>query len=141
MQKKPHIFLIYKIIGLVGVAIFVFGIIKLINGFGNFEDNSYIIGMFMLPIGLFLGVSGLVMGFRPQITKHTIKTANYIQEKNKEELQEMMSRAARINSEAVTISAQAVAKGLSETMYCKYCGEKIDSNSQFCKYCGQKVVE
>jgi len=26
-------------------------------------------------------------------------------------------------------------------MYCKYCGQQIDENSQFCKFCGKKLVE
>ena len=26
-------------------------------------------------------------------------------------------------------------------MFCKYCGEKIDSDSSFCQMCGKKLVE
>ena len=139
MKKKPVIFLIFKLLGLVGVVIFLIGVVNLIKGFGNFEDNSYIIGIFIMPFGLILGVTGLVMGFKPEITKHSIKTANYIQEENKEELQEMMSRTAEINSEAVTTTVEAVNRGLKETMYCKHCGQVIDIDSQFCKHCGQKL--
>ena len=115
------------------------GIINLVNGFGNFEDNSFVIGMFMMPFGLFLGSTGIVVGFRPEITKHTIKTAKYLQEENKEELKKIMSTVAEINSEAVTVTAQAAKEGLKEMMHCKYCGQKIDVDSQFCKHCGQKL--
>ncbi len=139
MKKKPYVFLIFKLIGLIGIVILVIGIIKLINGFGNFEDNTYIIGMFMMPFGLFIAATGLSLGFRPEITKHSIKTAKYIQEENKEELQEMASQMADINSEAVAITAQAVKQGLEDTMYCKHCGQQIDADSKFCKYCGQKL--
>ena len=139
MKKKPILFLILKIVGLVGIVLFIIGIIKLITGFGNFEDNSYLIGMFLMPLGVFLGVSGLVFGFRPEITKHSIKTARYIQEENKEELSELMTTTAQINSEAVTIAAKAVHEGLGETIYCKYCGSKIDKDSEYCKYCGKKL--
>ena len=139
MKKKPYVFLIFKLIGLIGIAILVVGIIMLINGFGNFEDNTYIIGMFMMPFGLFITATGLSLGFRPEITKHSIKTAKYIQEENKEELQKIASQMADINSEAVSITAQAVKQGVGDTMYCKYCGQQIDADSQFCKYCGQKL--
>ena len=139
MNKKPIIFLIFKILGFIGVAMFVFGIIQLVSGFGEFEDNSFVIWMFMMPFGLFLGSMGIVIGFRPEITKQSIKANKYFQDGNKEELKEIMSTAAKINSEAVTITAQAVQEGLKETMYCKYCGQKIDVDSQFCKHCGQKL--
>ena len=86
MKKKPIIFLIFKILGFVGIVIFVIGIINLVNGFENFEDNSFVIGMFMLPFGLFLGSTGIVAGFSPEITKYIIKTAKHLQEENKEEL-------------------------------------------------------
>jgi hypothetical protein len=139
MKKKPILFLIFKILGFVGIVIFVIGIINLVHGFGNFEDNSFVIGMFMMPFGLFFGSTGIVVGFRPEITKHTIKTAKYLQEENKEEFKKIISTVAEINSEAVTVTAQAVKTGLKEMMHCKYCGQKIDVDSQFCKYCGQKL--
>ena len=50
-----------------------------------------------------------------------------------------MSTVAEINSDAVTLTAQAAKEGLKEMMYCKYCGQKIDVDSQFCKHCGQKL--
>ena len=139
MQKKPMIFLVFKFLGLIGLVIFVIGIINLINGFGNFEDNSFMIGMFMMPFGFFLGVSCLVMGFKPEITKHTIKTTKYIQKENQEELKEIVSTVSEIHLEAVTATAQAVREGLNQTIYCKHCGQKIDADSQFCKHCGREL--
>lgn len=139
MKKKPILFSIFKIIGFVGIVIFVIGIINLVNGFENFEDNNFVIGMFMMPFGLVLGFTGIVVGFRPEITKYTIKTAKHLQEENKEELKEIMSTVAEINLEAVTVTAQATKEGLKEMMHCKYCGQKIDVDSQFCKHCGQKL--
>ena len=139
MEKKPIFFLVFKLLGLVGCGLLIFGIIKLFNGFGQFDDNSFVVGMFMMPFGLFLGVAGLAIGFRPEITKHSIKTTKYIQEENKEELKEMLLTTAEIHSEAVTTTAKAVKAGMSDTMYCKHCGQKIDSNSKFCKYCGKEL--
>ena len=30
-------------------------------------------------------------------------------------------------------------KEIDETIYCKYCGEEIDSDSVYCKNCGRKI--
>ena len=139
MKKKPYIFMVFKFVGFIGVIIFVIGAIKLFTGFGDFENNNFMIGSFMLPIGLFLSVFGFVQGFKPEITKQTLKTTKFIQEENEDELQQIITKNAEIHSEAITNTAKAVKSGLNETMYCKYCGEKIDIDSQFCKHCGNKL--
>jgi hypothetical protein len=139
MKKKPYIFMAFKLVGVIGVIIFVIGAIKIFTGFGNFENNNFMIGSFMLPIGLFLSVFGFIQGFKPEITKQTLKTTKFIQEENEDELQQIITKNAEIHSEAITSAAKAVKSGLNETMYCKHCGEKIDIDSQFCKHCGNKL--
>ena len=139
MEKKPILFLFFKLLGLVGFGMFIFGVVKLVNGFGQFDDNSFLVGTLMMPFGLFLGVTGLAIGFKPEMTKHSIKTAKYIQEDNKEELKEMLSTTAKIHSEAVTTTAKAIKAGMADIMYCKHCGQKIDTDSKFCKYCGKEL--
>jgi hypothetical protein len=139
MKKKPYIFMVFKLVGVIGVIIFVIGAIKIFTGFGDFENNNFMIGSFMLPIGLFLSVFGFIQGFKPEITKQTLKTTKFIQEENEDELQQIITKNAEIHSEAITNTAKAVKSGLNETMYCKYCGEKIDIDSQFCKHCGNKL--
>ena len=54
-------------------------------------------------------------------------------------MQEIITNNAEIHSEAITTTAKAVKSGLNETMFCKYCGQKVDVDSQFCKYCGKKL--
>lgn len=139
MKKKPYIFMVLKLVGVIGVIIFVIGAIKIFTGFGDFENNNFMIGSFMLSIGLFLSVFGFIQGFKPEITKQTLKTTKFIQEENEDELQQIITKNAEIHSEAITNTAKAVKSGLNETMYCKYCGEKIDIDSQFCKHCGNKL--
>ena len=139
MKKKPYIFMVLKLVGVIGVIIFVIGAIKIVTGFGDFENNNFMIGSFMLPIGLFLSVFGFIQGLKPEITKQSLKTTKFIQEENEDELQQIITKNAEIHSEAITNTAKAVKSGLNETMYCKYCGEKIDIDSQFCKHCGNKL--
>lgn len=132
-------FLILKIVGVIGVLVFIIGIFKLINGFGDFETNDFLVGSFMMPIGAFIGFSGLMFGFKPEISKMTIKSVKYIQEENKDTLKEMTQTSTEIYSEAVTTITKAINKGLRETMYCKYCGNEIEVDSKFCKHCGEKL--
>lgn len=139
MNQKPKLYLVFKLIGIVAIIILIFGIIKLINGFGDFESNNFLIGMFIIPIGTIIGIPCLIIGFGPEIKKMSIKTAKYIQEENKEELKDITLTSAEIMSGAVTTTAQAVKEGLRGTMFCKYCGKEIDTDSQFCKHCGKTV--
>ena len=139
MQKQPKHFLVFKIIGIFGVVVAVIGFLNIITGFGDFSTNNFFAGMFMLPIGSFIGFSCLMIGFRPEISKIATKTAKYIQEENKEDLKDIVSTSAEITSEAITTTAKAVKKGFRGTMFCKFCGKEIDEDSKFCRHCGEEL--
>ena len=139
MEKKPGHFLVFKIIGFIGVAIAVIGLINLFNGFGNFGSNNFLVGMFMMPIGFFIGFTFLMLGFRPEISKMATKSVKYIQQENKEVLKDIASTNAEINSDAVTTTARAIKEGLKNTIFCKHCGKEIDADSKFCRYCGKEL--
>ena len=74
MNKKPIKFLIFKIIGVVGLVVAFIGGFKSCNGFGDFESNDFMVGGIMLTFGLFVGIACLVTGFMPEISKSTAKT-------------------------------------------------------------------
>ena len=137
MEKKPKHFLVLKLIGFLGLALSVVGFILVITGFGEFENNNFIIGGFLSCFGLFIGVSCLIYGFSPELSKMRVQSARYIQSQNKDELSDMVSTAADISSDAITTVAKAVKEGLEDTMYCKHCGAKIDADSKFCNKCGK----
>ena len=139
MNNKPKHFTLFKVIGFVGAIIAIIGIINLISGFGDFTTHNFLIGMFLFPIGMFVGVMFLSLGFRPELTKMATKSAKYIQEENKQVLKDIVSTSAEITSEAVTTTAKAVKEGLKDTMYCKHCGKLIDKDSIYCKECGNKL--
>ena len=136
-NKKPIMYLVLKLVGFVGVAIAVAGIIFAITGFGDFESNNFTIGIFVLPVGFFIAAAGLVSGFTPEIARMKTKSAKYIQQENKEDLTEIASTNADIMSEAITKTTQAVNKGLDQTKFCKHCGAEIDEDSAFCSKCGK----
>ena len=137
-MNKPKHFLIFKIIGFASMLIALAGLVLLIMGFGDFEHNWFLFGMFMLPIGIFGSFIGLVNGFMPEISKATARGVNYIQKQNKEELTEIANTSAEINKEAVTTIASAVSEGLGDKMFCKHCGKRIDADSKFCSFCGKE---
>ena len=138
MSKKPIHFLIFKIVGILGIAAAVYGAVLAINGFGHFENHDFMIGGFLVTFGLFVGISCTVIGFSPEIATMKAKSARYIQEENKDDLTAIASNTADIVSDAVKTTAGAVADGMRATKFCKHCGEKIDADAKFCSSCGKK---
>lgn len=137
-NNKPKYFIIFKIVGFIGIILAITGFVLTFVGFGDFESNNFMIGGLMATFGLFIGVSGLVIGFRPEITKASTQSIKYIQQENKEDLKDIASTAVEIASEAITKTATAIKTGLDDKMFCKHCGEKIDSDSKFCNKCGKE---
>ena len=139
VNKKPIFFLIFKIIGFLGIGAAIYGFYLSASGFGDFESNNFMVGGLLATFGLFVGVSTLVIGFRPEISKMTTKGTRYIMEENKDDLSAVATTGAEIASDAVAKTASAVKDGLSEEKkYCKHCGAKIDSDSKFCSSCGKE---
>ena len=137
-MKKPIRFIILKIVGFVGVAVLIAGIVLAINGFGDFESNNFMIGTFLAVAGVAIAGACLMAGFSPEIAKARAKTVRYIQEENKDDFSAIATNNAQIMSDAVKITAHAVKDGVKETKFCKHCGEKIDKDSKFCSSCGKE---
>lgn len=139
MNNQPRHFLIFKIVGVVGIVVAVTGIILTIVGFGDFESSKFIIGIFLGTFGMMAAGMGLTMGFSPEIAKFKAKSARYIQEENKEDLTAIANNAAEIMSDAVSKTSGAITNGIQKTMFCKHCGAKIDADSTFCSQCGKEL--
>lgn len=137
-NNKPKHFIIFKIVGFAGIILAIIGFVLIFTGFGDFESNNFMIGGFMATFGLFIGISCLMIGFRPEIAKMSTKSAKYIQQENKEDFRDIANSAADIASEAITKTTTAIKKGLEDKIFCKHCGEKIDSDSKFCSKCGKE---
>ena len=138
MNKKPSFFIMFKILGVVGAVVAITGFILSIVGFGDFESNNFIIGGFLTVAGFMIGGVGMMIGFMPEISKATAKTARYIQQENKDDLSAIASTSAEIMSDALTKTASALSEGARKTMFCKHCGAKIDTDSRFCSVCGKE---
>ena len=143
-MKKPKTFLILKIVGFIGLAILGLAVYLLITGFGDFDSNNFLFGMFLMPLGFGVGIFCTILGFMPEIQKMSAQNARYIQQENKDNLKNIATTNAEVQSEAIKMNANAFGTGLSESfnsnkqqIYCKHCGNKIDIDSKFCKYCGK----
>lgn len=139
-NKKPKHYLVLKIVGFIFIAVAIAGIV-LTCTMGDDMDMFKISGI-MVCFGFFIGIVCLVAGFHPEMAKLATKSAKYIQQQNKTDLTDISNTSAEINSNAITKTAKAVKKGLSEdTKFCVYCGEEIPESAVFCSKCGEKQEE
>ena len=139
MNEKPRHLLIFKLVALAGIVALVWGIVLVIYGFGNFEDNSFMIGSFLTVFGMMATATGIMIGFGPEIVKARLQAARYIQEEAKDDLTAIASNSAEITKDAVTTTAEAIREGMEIKKYCKHCGAKIDSDAKFCIACGKEL--
>ena len=138
-MKKRILFLILKILGFCAVVTAAVGIVLSIIGFGDFESNKFMIGGILACVGIFAATPCLIFGFSPEISKAQAKAGKYVLDKNKEDLKDIASMHADIQSEAIKKTAEAVKEGISEKkIFCKHCGSSIDADSKFCSKCGKE---
>lgn len=149
-NKKPKHFLVFKIIGFIGLFVAVIGFIlkgkgmtasiSFGNSFSSDAQNSFnlaFIGGNMSFFGLAIGLPCLLLGFRSEITKMFVKFAKYIQKDNQDDLTDIANTTGDISSGFVKKTAEAIKTGLKDVIYCKHCGGEIDKDSTFCKHCGK----
>ncbi|MBO5328444.1 MAG: zinc ribbon domain-containing protein [Clostridia bacterium] len=134
-NNKPKHFIVFKIVGFIGIIISIVGFILV--SFADFKFNNIMIGTLMGTFGSAIGISCLFIGFRPEITKLATQSSKNIQQENKEDLKGIATNTADIVSDAITKTTTAIKKGLDDKIFCKHCGEKIDSDSKFCNKCGK----
>lgn len=68
-----------------------------------------------------------------------VNTKKGILDKNEKTLTDISTNEANIKAPALKKITRAIKEGLVEnTVYCKYCGEEIDSDSVYCNKCGKK---
>ena len=139
MNEKPKHLRIFKLVALAGSITLVFGIVLAIRGFGDFESNNFMIGVFLTVFGVMATAIGIMIGFGPEIVKARLQATRYIQEEAKDDLTAIASNSAEITKDAVTTTAEAIREGIEIKKYCKHCGAKIDSDAKFCTACGKEL--
>ena len=76
---------------------------------------------------------------RSKFMSNQIKAQKEVLKYSENDLKEISDMKANIDKGYYKNIAGAVKEGLTENnIYCKYCGESIDGDSEFCKYCGKE---
>ncbi len=92
--------------------------------FGQTDTLTNVLFVFTIIFFALLLIFALLLLFSPKF-KNKIMGTNSKGNKKKKILND--------NEEVKNI------KEMDETIYCKYCGEEIDSDSVYCKNCGRKI--
>lgn len=103
------------------------------------------LGMFLLIPGIFITFVGFMIRFgignQREIVAYQIQQIRPIAE---EGFDKGVQKVTPVIGNVAKEIAKGIKTGLSDDnnttgIYCKYCGEKVDSDSTFCKKCGQKL--
>lgn len=133
---------------------------------GMFDIMFIIVPIFIGVVFIFTFAMIISPKLRGKIMSRQIKATKYMMDNSKEDLEsigttagnvsvnvrknvldanedvmrDMATREANINKEAVETTARAIRDGfVGDSIYCKYCGSKIDEDSKFCKKCGKEM--
>ena len=117
----------------------------------------FIVGVFVFVIAMMFSskLRGKMMSHQIKSMKHMmdeskdvladlsgsmIDIKKNIIDENEDALRDISTKEASIKKDAIKMTARAIKEGLSgdDGMFCKHCGESIDSDSTFCKSCGQR---
>ena len=147
MDKKTQAPKIFLILRFVALGLVLTGVILIIlactvfstqDRYGDIEPSLGC--LFPGVVMTFISIPCLMISLMPVFHKVSVKTAKYLQETSREDLEDIATTSAEIGSEATTITAKAMATGLKEgfkdTKFCKHCGSEIDKDSKFCSECG-----
>ena len=82
---------------------------------------------------------------RGKMMSRQIKATRYMMDESKEDIKSISDDMAYATKDGIKVTSSSFASGIKEglngeeSMYCKYCGSVIDSDSTFCKNCGKKI--
>ncbi len=101
----------------------------------------FIIAPIFIAIIFILVIAQLISPkFRGKMMSRQVKATKYMIDGSKEDIQRISTDMAYATKEGIETTTRAIKKGFSEdkSIYCKYCGSKIDEDSKFCKICGKE---
>ncbi len=96
----------------------------------------------VIAIGVF--VLTFVLMFSPKargkMMSKQVKATKYMVDESKGDIESISTNMADATKDGIETTTRAIKKGFTEedSIYCKYCGAKIDKDSKFCKSCGKE---
>lgn len=105
-----------------------------------FDIMFIIVPVFIVIIFILVLAQMISPKFRGKIMSRQIKATKYMMGESKKDIKDISTTMADATKDGVEITTRAIKNGWlkDETMYCKYCGHQIDSDSIFCKHCGKE---
>ncbi len=99
-----------------------------------------IVPIFIILVFIFIIAQLVSPKFRGKMMSQQVKATKYMMDESKEDIESISTGMANATKEGIETTTRAIKKGFTEeeSMYCKYCGCKIDSDSKFCKSCGKE---
>ena len=120
----------------------ILGIIFLIIGFGTFVGGpmaAIITGKYFLFFIAFLGTFFILPGFLLLALGTHRAMSSFVAQSAGPVAVNAAHKYGRPIAREMAGGVMDGINGENEEMYCKYCGNRIDADSDFCKYCGKKV--
>lgn len=135
-------FMQYAFFGIFGLAIFIFGFV-FINLFSSKARAKMMSKQVKAMKHMVDYTKEDLEDLMTDLGSVSANVQNNIINQNEDILRNVVNKTADINKGAIETTVGAIKKGWSsndavKTIYCKYCGEKIDSDSVFCKSCGKQ---
>ena len=134
----PLGFIIFFIVmGIVAIAVFAYTFMMM---FGT-KTRSKMLARQMKSLRGMTDISKEDMeSMMENLSEVSIKSRKKILEENEDDLKDIADANARINKDAVRETSKAIKEGfVGSSIYCKYCGASIDSDSVYCNKCGKKL--
>lgn len=89
---------------------------------------------------IFIFVFAMILSpkLRGRFMSNQVKATKYMMDNSKEDLKSISDDMAYATKDGIKTTFRAMKDGFTEeSIYCKYCGNKIDIDSKFCKNCGK----
>ena len=151
--KEPKLFFVLRVIAcfafVIGITLIFLGTLVFREEKTDFPNFGFLApGIFIL----FISFPLFFISFLPKIHKAGVHMVKYLEETAKDDLRDISNNRADIVEESVTKVASAVKTGwdsptdntetntVENTVYCRYCGKKIPTDSKFCQYCGKQQL-
>ena len=104
------------------------------------EDALFIIVPIFIGLGFIYLIAMLISPkFRGKMMSREIKAQKYMVEESKEDIKSISDNVSYATKDGIKTTVGAIKEGLAEDkIFCKHCGNEIDSDSIFCKNCGKE---
>ena len=68
-----------------------------------------------------------------------VDSYNEILDKKGDDMKKAVDKTTDISKDSIRTVVKSIKEGLEADIYCKHCGNAIDTDSKFCKFCGKRL--